>query len=47
MWIEAHRTALGGRLIATRFARNEVFADESDAIASGDVIAIIPPVAGG
>jgi|HubBroStandDraft_2_1064218.scaffolds.fasta_scaffold931375_2 molybdopterin converting factor subunit 1 len=30
-----------------RFARNEVFAAPREAIAEGDVIAVLPPVAGG
>jgi len=35
------------RLRYVRFARNEEFAQPSDLIAEGDVIALIPPVAGG
>lgn len=38
---------LEGRLDAVRFARNEEFARKGDPIADGDVIALIPPVAGG
>lgn len=38
---------LRGRLGAVRFARNEEFAKPGDDIADGDVIALIPPVAGG
>ena len=30
-----------------RIARNEVFADGSEALREGDVLALIPPVAGG
>jgi molybdopterin synthase sulfur carrier subunit len=30
-----------------RIARNEAFADASEALTEGDVIALIPPVAGG
>jgi molybdopterin converting factor small subunit len=30
-----------------RFARNEEFARNDDALADGDVVALIPPVAGG
>lgn len=41
------RPALAGRLDAVRFARNEEFARDTDPIADGDVIALIPPVAGG
>ncbi len=39
--------ALEGRLGYVRFARNEEFAQLTDPIAEGDVIALIPPVAGG
>ncbi|MDB4934716.1 MAG: Molybdenum cofactor biosynthesis protein MoaD / Molybdenum cofactor biosynthesis protein MoaE [Labilithrix sp.] len=38
---------LEGRLGYVRFARNEEFAHTRDAIAEGDTIALIPPVAGG
>lgn len=44
--IEA-RPALDGRLGGVRFAINETFADDSDAVCAGDVVAVIPPVAGG
>ena len=39
--------SLAGRLRAVRFARNEAFADDGEALAAGDVVALIPPVAGG
>jgi sulfur-carrier protein len=39
--------ALASALRMVRFARNEVFADEAEPLADGDVVAIIPPVAGG
>lgn len=39
--------SLDGRLGAVRFARNEVFATNDEALADGDVVALIPPVAGG
>jgi molybdopterin converting factor small subunit len=39
--------ALAGRLSAVRFARNEVFARLEDELADGDVVAVVPPVAGG
>jgi molybdopterin synthase sulfur carrier subunit len=39
--------ALERRLGYVRFARNEEFAQAGDAIAAGDTIALIPPVAGG
>lgn len=38
---------LAGRLASVRFARNEEFAQDVDPVADGDVIALIPPVAGG
>ena len=38
---------LHGRLGGVRIAVNETFASEADPIATGDVIALIPPVAGG
>lgn len=46
-WVEDARPALAGRLGAVRLARNERFAEPGEAIADGDVIALIPPVAGG
>jgi sulfur-carrier protein len=39
--------SLDGRLGAMRFARNETFATNDETIADGDVVALIPPVAGG
>jgi molybdopterin converting factor small subunit len=45
--LAAIHPALVGRLGSVRFARNEEFADGSDRLAPGDVIALIPPVAGG
>ena len=39
--------ALDRRLRYVRFARNEELAQDTDPIAEGDVIALIPPVAGG
>ena len=38
---------LDGRLKHVRFARNEEFALDGDAVADGDTIALIPPVACG
>jgi sulfur-carrier protein len=38
---------LAGRLASVRFARNEEFARADDALADGDDVAVIPPVAGG
>jgi molybdopterin converting factor subunit 1 len=46
-FLAARYPALGARLAVIRFARNEVFAEKGDAIADGDVVAVIPPVAGG
>ena len=39
--------ALSGRLSAVRFAVNEEFATSRHPLTDGDVVAIIPPVAGG
>ena len=41
------RPALEGRMEHVRIARNEAFAEPSEALAEGDVLALIPPVAGG
>jgi molybdopterin converting factor subunit 1 len=41
------RPELDGRLTGVRFAVNESFAQGSDPVAAGDVVAVIPPVAGG
>jgi molybdopterin synthase sulfur carrier subunit len=46
-FIEARHPALAGRLGAVRFARNETFASLEETVEEGDVIALIPPVAGG
>jgi molybdopterin synthase sulfur carrier subunit len=46
-WLEQRVPALAGRIGGVRFARNEVFADADEPLAEGDVIALIPPVAGG
>ena len=45
--LAALHASLEGRLGYVRFARNEEFAAGSDALAEGDVLALIPPVAGG
>lgn len=39
--------ALAGKMAAVRIARNERFAEEGERIEDGDVLALIPPVAGG
>lgn len=46
-WLERERPALAGRMATVRIARNEEFARVEDAIAEGDELALIPPVAGG
>jgi molybdopterin converting factor subunit 1 len=38
---------LEGRLGPVRFARNETFASLAEPVVDGDVVALIPPVAGG
>lgn len=45
--LEERHERLRGRLAAVRFAVNEEFADPAQALADGDVVALIPPVAGG
>jgi molybdopterin converting factor subunit 1 len=39
--------ALGVRLPSVRFARNESFAAKDERLEPGDIVALIPPVAGG
>jgi molybdopterin converting factor subunit 1 len=46
-WIGSHHAALAGRMGSVRIARNEVFARSDESLAEGDVLALIPPVAGG
>jgi molybdopterin synthase sulfur carrier subunit len=46
-WLVRERPALADRMQWVRLARNERFADAAEGIADGDVIALIPPVAGG
>jgi molybdopterin synthase sulfur carrier subunit len=46
-WAETRHEALRGRMASVRIARNEAFADATEALAEGDVLALIPPVAGG
>ena len=45
--LSARAPALGERMGHVRIARNEAFASPDEALAEGDVIALIPPVAGG
>lgn len=45
--LEARRPVLRERLASVRFAVNEEFASDDLALSEGDVIAVIPPVAGG
>lgn len=46
-FLEQHRPELSGKLSSVRIARNEVFASDGEALGDGDVLAVIPPVAGG
>lgn len=46
-WLERARPELAGRMSSVRVARNEAFAVSGEALAEGDVLALIPPVAGG
>ena len=47
VWLPSLRPELEGRMGSVRFAKNEEFAREDEEIAEGDVLALIPPVAGG
>lgn len=38
---------LAGRMTSVRLARNEAFATNDERLEEGDVVALIPPVAGG
>ncbi|MES1173026.1 MAG: molybdopterin converting factor subunit 1 [Myxococcales bacterium] len=46
-FIEQARPALAGKLASVRVALDEAFANDSDALSGAQVIALIPPVAGG
>ncbi|MBX3227168.1 MAG: MoaD/ThiS family protein [Labilithrix sp.] len=46
-FLEGRHERLRGRLGAVRFAKNEEFAASEERIGPGDVIALVPPVAGG
>jgi molybdopterin converting factor subunit 1 len=46
-WIASHHPALAGRMASVRIARNETFARDEESLSDGDVLALIPPVAGG
>ena len=45
--LERAHPPLAGRLAAVRWAKNEVFVGMDATIDDGDVVALIPPVAGG
>jgi molybdopterin synthase sulfur carrier subunit len=46
-FLERLRRELEGRMGSVRVARNEEFARAEEALAAEDVLALIPPVAGG
>lgn len=46
-WLERRYPSLQGRLHQVRFAVNEAFAKDDEPLREGDVVALIPPVAGG
>jgi molybdopterin converting factor subunit 1 len=46
-WLPSQRAELGGRMASIRIAQNEEFADGANVVGEGDVLALIPPVAGG
>jgi molybdopterin synthase sulfur carrier subunit len=45
--LAARHFAYAERRAHVRVARNEAFVDERETLADGDVLALIPPVAGG
>ena len=45
--LETERPELAGRFASVRVAINEAFVSHEHALSSGDVVALIPPVAGG
>ncbi|MET0790524.1 MAG: molybdopterin converting factor subunit 1 [Polyangiaceae bacterium] len=47
LYIESVRPALAGKLASVRVALDEAFANDSEALSGAQVIAMIPPVAGG
>lgn len=46
-YVQRTRPALSGKLASVRIALDETFANDSDALNDAQVIALIPPVAGG
>jgi molybdopterin synthase sulfur carrier subunit len=46
-YLQRVRPALAGKLASVRVALDETFANDSDALQGAQVIALIPPVAGG
>jgi molybdopterin converting factor subunit 1 len=46
-YLESARPVLAGKMVSVRVALDETFANDSDALAMAQVIALIPPVAGG
>jgi molybdopterin converting factor subunit 1 len=46
-FLAGHKPLLAGALPSVRVARNEAFAAAGESLAEGDVLALIPPVAGG
>jgi molybdopterin synthase sulfur carrier subunit len=46
-YLAARHEAYAANRACVRVARNEAFADDGDPLADGDVIALVPPVAGG
>jgi molybdopterin synthase sulfur carrier subunit len=46
-YLASVHSSLRDRLASVRFARNETFATNDERLEAGDVVALIPPVAGG
>jgi len=47
VWLGQEFPALVPHLVSLRIARNEEFVNATASISAGDVLAVIPPVAGG
>jgi len=46
-WLALRYPDLAAHVAAVRFARNEAFSTADEVFEEGDVVAVIPPVAGG
>jgi molybdopterin synthase sulfur carrier subunit len=46
-YLAARHSAYAEQRACVRIARNEAFADDREPVGDGDVVALLPPVAGG